>query len=545
MLVHKNYNCCFLSRPRRFGKTLFLKTIDSLFQGDRKLFEGLWIGKSDYRFEKHPVLNFNMAYDDVSASDDLVIRIKRSLIKQADKAGVRLTSDCSIGEMFEDLLEGIHEKRGGGAVVLVDEYDAPVTDHISDKELALANRKILHDFYRSMKNNIDYIHFAFVTGITRFAMTSLDSGPNNFKDISLSPEFSGICGFTPSELDSCFQDRFEETLDILKDKCELPQSADIDDLKVEILKWYDGYNWLGNEHVLNPYSILNFFDEKEFDSFWPSTGRPSHLSALIRENPLEYLQPCLDSYPVKQIKKAELSDITVVPVLFHSGYLTIDSKTTRTRFINNQEIKEKALTFKTPNMEVASYSNADMLMDIFKPSHKYISEMSKNLTTALLNMNSVEVVRMLHNLLVSLSFHQHPTKSQNTQEQQPASEKFYHAILHASLLSAGFNVISEASGGEGRSDITLFINEQTCNVIELKYCASSIPVSDIAEKINAEKQRTEDRSEKELAAALDSAEDQMKRKDYAGPYRATRHKVICLALAIRDRTEVAARFVDA
>ncbi|MDR1314652.1 MAG: AAA family ATPase, partial [Deltaproteobacteria bacterium] len=151
-----------------------------------ELFKDLWIGaQSDYGFPRHPVLKFNMAYDDLKVRDDLVSEIKWSLQKQAVKHGVRLNTERSYGGMMEDLLEGIHEKHGVGAVILVDEYDAPVTDHISDRNLALACRDVLHDFYRSIKKNIEHVRFAFVTGITRFAMTSLDSGANMFKDISI------------------------------------------------------------------------------------------------------------------------------------------------------------------------------------------------------------------------------------------------------------------------------------------------------------------------------------------------------------------------
>jgi hypothetical protein len=366
ILKVNKFKSCFLSRPRRFGKTLLLDTIDSLFQGERNLFDGLWIGKSEYKFERHPVLNFNMAYSEIAVKGDLISRIKRSLERHAKKEGVQFTSSDSSGQMLEDLLEGIYEKRGARAVILVDEYDAPVADHVYDKDLALANRNVLHDFYRSMKQNIKYIHFAFITGITRFAMTSMDSGPNNFKDISLLPEYAGICGFTPSELDNCFENRFEETLESLKTKGGIPKNADVDDLKAEILKLYDGYNWLGDEHVFNPYSILNFFDEKEFKSYWPLTGRPSHLSSLIRKNPLSYIQLSLDSHSVKQIRKTELSNITLVPVMFHSGYLTIDNKTTITQIRNTKIIEEEAFTFRTPNMEVACNSIESIFSGYFQ-----------------------------------------------------------------------------------------------------------------------------------------------------------------------------------
>ncbi|MDR1081373.1 MAG: ATP-binding protein [Deltaproteobacteria bacterium] len=538
------YKSCFLSRPRRFGKTLLLKTIDSLFQGDRKLFEGLWIDKSDYQFKKHPVLNFNMAYADIRTPDDLIGNIEDDLREMASEQSVTVTSN-SYGRMMEQLLKSLSKKYGIGAVILVDEYDAPVTRHISDRKLCEANRDVLHEFYQSMKTNLDYIHFAFVTGITRFAMTSMDSGPNNFMDISLLPEFAGICGFTPSELDSCFKERFEETLEGLKDKGELPQSADVDDMRAEILKWYDGYNWLGSEHVLNPYSILHFFHKKKFGSYWPSSGRPSHLSALLKKNPLDYIQLSHDGHPAQKIRKTELSNITLEPILFHSGYLTIDSETPMSRIQNFKHIQQETLSLKIPNKEVSIDYIETISRNIFKPKRKYISDLSKNLPVALLNRNSDEVVRLLHDILVSISFHLHPSNRQKKPDRRYESEKVYHCIIHSSLLSAGFNVMSEASGGDGRSDMTLFLDTNTCVVIELKRCTPSKSAQDTTDFSDDEIIRSEARRrEKELSAALDIAEEQMKEKDYAGPYRATRHRVICMALAIRNRTEVAVRFVE-
>jgi hypothetical protein len=187
-----------------------LKTFDSLFQVDRTLFDGLWIDKSDYRFEKHPALNFNMAYADISTQDDLISNIEKHLMGMAAEQNLSVTS-ISFDIMLEHLLKVFSEKYGVGTVILVDEYDGQVTRHILNRKLAQANRDGLHDFYQSMKTDIDYINFTFatfvtgITGITRFAMTALDSGPNNFMDIWLLKKFSGICGFTTSDLDSCFK----------------------------------------------------------------------------------------------------------------------------------------------------------------------------------------------------------------------------------------------------------------------------------------------------------------------------------------------------
>jgi hypothetical protein len=140
-----------------------------------------------------------MAFTEISSKDDLISAIKENLRDMAVEQNVTVTSN-SYGMMLEQLLKALSKEHGVGAVILVDEYDAPVTDHISDKDLALANRNVLHDFFRVMKTNIKYIHLAFITGITRFTMNSMDSGPNNFMDISLLPEYAGICGSHPAIL---------------------------------------------------------------------------------------------------------------------------------------------------------------------------------------------------------------------------------------------------------------------------------------------------------------------------------------------------------
>jgi hypothetical protein len=168
------------------------------------------------------------------------------------------------------LIQALKKQYNSSVVVLVDEYDAPVTRHMDNQKLAETNAGVLHDFFASLKDNAvsSCVHFSFVTGITRYALTSMDSGPNHFKDISLEPKYAGICGFTLEEFDSLFANRLEPTLEILKKTGEMESSATVADLKKEILRWYDGYNWGGETRVLNPYTILNFFEHNEFDTYW-------------------------------------------------------------------------------------------------------------------------------------------------------------------------------------------------------------------------------------------------------------------------------------
>ncbi|MDR1038736.1 MAG: AAA family ATPase, partial [Deltaproteobacteria bacterium] len=265
----KGPKSCFLSRPRRFGKTLLLDTLAELFRGNRELFKGLKIdGKKDCPSEIHPVLRLNMAYDRLSSKDDLFSVIDWDLRYAAKIENLKISSKSFSGMLLE-LLRGLSNKYGVGAAVLIDEYDAPVARHISNRKLASDNREVLYDFYTSLKKHINYIRFVLVTGVTRFAMTALDSGPNNFVDISLDPNYAGICGFTISEFNRLFSGRLRGTLDSLKTKGTIDQNTDREALKAMILDWYDGYNWLGTQPVLNPYSILNFFNENRFGDYWP------------------------------------------------------------------------------------------------------------------------------------------------------------------------------------------------------------------------------------------------------------------------------------
>jgi hypothetical protein len=310
-----------------------------------------------------------MAFDEISTPDDLIGMIKRKLTEMAVDNDLSITNG-SCGEILRQLLKGLSKKHGVGAVILVDEYDAPVTDHISDRNLALACRNVLHDFYRSIKTNLIFIRFTFVTGITRFAMTAVDSGANNFIDISLDEKFAGICGFTLHEFNVLFEDRFEATLTKLKANGQLPPGADVGDLKDKILEWYDGYNWLGKENVLNPYSIIRFFYKNQLGSYWPLPGKPSLLSSLFRDKILDFREPGFSVYPEKQITQTDIYGIGPVPVLFHSGYLTIDKVIDIPVLVNNISALERAYTFTIPNTEVGIDLKSVIFNDIFKLEQK-------------------------------------------------------------------------------------------------------------------------------------------------------------------------------
>jgi hypothetical protein len=523
-LMIKDFKFVFLSRPRRFGKTLLLDVAEELFLGNQELFRDLWIGSdSDYAFQRHPVLRFDMSYDGLATKEDLEENIKADLRRIAKKEGFTVIAS-SCGRMLEEILEGVSEKYGIGAVILVDEYDDPVSSLISHRKLASGFLDVLRGFYKALKKLKKYIRFALVTGVTRYAMSAMDSGANNFMDISLSPEYAGVCGFSVSEFDTLFRDRFADALKSLKINGNIDQDADDKTLVAKILEWYDGYNWLGAEQVLNPYSIISFFYRNEFGDYWPSSGKPSHLSALVRKRPLEFIQPNLDGYPAEQIGKVDLGQkIEAVPVLFHSGYLTIDSVIYRDRTINGKTVKEKAFTFRTPNLEVALNFRESFFKAAFDLGKSEFNDFAENLPKAFLNRDSGKTAGLIHDLLAGIASIRHKS-----------SEKFYHAVLQAAFLAAGLEVLCEVRSGYGRSDMVVLLDDRIRVVIELKYLQAD------ESDCNGEGIL----SEKEFTASLDAAEKQIRVRDYSGAHRLPAMEIICLALTIRGKYEVAARYLE-
>jgi hypothetical protein len=479
-----------------------------------------------------------MAYSKLLTASDLADRIEDNLKALAKINKIRLSQN-SYGEMLGELLQGLCKRHGTEAVILIDEYDAPVSWNITDDKLAPAYVKVLHDFYTSIKTHKDLIRFALVTGITRFAYAAIESGANNFTDISLMPKFAGICGFTIKEFNRLFANRFGKTLSALKKAGDISQNADETTLVKKILSWHDGYNWLGKQGILNPFSIIKLFDKKRLAAYWPLSGIPSHLSQLASERPLEFIQPKLDSYLSQQIRMAELGKVEPASILFHSGYLTIDKRIHLETESEDRAVKpedrtvkpedeedtdsEEAFILRIPNKEVGKHYKSFIFTRIFNNTINDFKDFTKKMIHCLLEANSTEIAKVLHDLLAGITFKQHMK-----------AEKYYHSLFHAAFVGAGIEVLSETGSSKGQADMSLFLDGKIRVVIELKYRQAN------GSNVDGES----DRAVRVLSSALDDAENAMKTKDYPGPFRANAKKIICLALAVRGRDEVAARFLD-
>ena len=287
----------FLSRPRRFGKSLFLDTL-------KELFEGLDIhDKWDWSI-RHPVLRLSFGGGNFKESGYLHTNLMAQLAAIERRAGVG-SAHTSAPERFGDLIEALHERAGQRTVVLVDEYDKPILDALEEPETACANRDYLRGLYATIKDRDAHIKLTFLTGVSKFSKVNLFSGLNNLLDITLDPSYSSICGYTDADLDTVFA----------------PELPGLD--RDEIRRWYNGYGWLGEEKVYNPFDILLLFRHRRFGAWWFETGTPTFLieTLLARGIGSLDLENMLGSDAL--LSAFDVEHIATEALLFQTGYLTI------------------------------------------------------------------------------------------------------------------------------------------------------------------------------------------------------------------------------
>ncbi|MDE0125890.1 MAG: AAA family ATPase, partial [Bryobacterales bacterium] len=248
----------FLSRPRRFGKSLFLDTLKELFEGSRDLFEGLEICERWDWSVRHPVVRLSFGSGNFKVPGYVEVNLMAQLRRIGRRAGVEPLDETG-PERFSQLVETLHHQTGRQVAVLVDEYDKPILDALEEPAVARANRDHLRDLYATIKDSDAHIRFCFLTGVSKFSKVSLFSGLNNLRDITLNPAYSAVCGYTEADLDAVFAPEFEG-LD-----------------RERVREWYSGYSWGGAERVYNPFDVLLLLADREFGPWWFETGTPRFL----------------------------------------------------------------------------------------------------------------------------------------------------------------------------------------------------------------------------------------------------------------------------
>ena len=297
----------FLSRPRRFGKSLFLDTIKELFEGNEELFEGLHVHASWNWSERNAVVRLDFGGGSFGEPGLLEANVMEQLAAAERRLGIE-TEYLTAPGRFAYLLEALHRKTGRPVVVLVDEYDKPILDALEIPEVALANRNYLRGLYGMVKSNDAHVRFTFLTGVSKFTKVSIFSDLNNLTDITLDRRYPAICGYTESDLDTVFA----------------PELVGLD--RERIRHWYNGYRWRGEERVYNPFDVLLLFDSREFKAHWFETGTPSFLLKRLFQR--RVASPSLEQMVGTEdlLSAFDVNTIGTEALLFQTGYLTITAE---------------------------------------------------------------------------------------------------------------------------------------------------------------------------------------------------------------------------
>jgi len=421
-----NHSYAFLSRPRRFGKSLFVDTLQEIFEGNKKLFGGLYIeDKWDWN-DKYPVIK--ISFGGSRSTQELKRAILDILRYNQKKLSIKCHTTEDYALCFKQLIEESYDKYQKPVVILIDEYDKPILDNLDQREVAFECREILKRLYTQIKESDRYIKFAFLTGVSKFSKASIFSGLNNLEDISLTPRFGTICGYTQNDIESSF----------------LPYLNGVDLEKLK--EWYNGYNFF-NDKVYNPFDILLFIkNDFLFDNYWFNTGTPSFLVKLFREN--EYNLAEFEHIKVGKdlLESFDLDNLSLETIMFQSGYLTIKEQIFRRNRI------EYILTY--PNYETKISFN-DYLIGYFVVNPQKKTRIRNGLIDTLEEADLESLEQVIKSLFASIAYNNF------TNNYIENYEGFYASVFYAYFAGAGFDkIIAEEATSEGRIDLSVFIDDK-------------------------------------------------------------------------------------
>ena len=436
-------NVFFLSRPHRFGKSLFLSTLKAYFEGKKELFDGLYIAKVEAElarqqkrepWEARPVLYFDLNAKNYKNSDTLPNSLSAQLLDFEQLYNVERTENDPENR-FIKLIKTLYRETGKRVVILVDEYDKPLLETIENEELNQANRATLRAFYEVIKQCDGAIHFALLTGITKFSKTTLFSSVNNLNDISLLDEFAGVCGFTEQELEQHLTPEIEALATAQKSSVE----KTLETLK----KKYDGYCFASSgEHVYNPFSLLNVLANSSYGYYWFEAATPTYLVNYIKRKQ-EFI-PEFDkdlSIGVNAVQDFRYNDDdAIVPLLFQSGYLTIKKYLTSANLLRlgypNEEVRFGFLEELIPH-----YSS--------RLTRTNIEPTIWNLYEWLNSGNLVDTMKLVEEVLAGILYGNIP----NNETGRPLREQYYQSVLYAVFRLLGLHAQSEVVCASGRIDM--------------------------------------------------------------------------------------------
>lgn len=416
----------FLSRPRRFGKSLFLDTLGELFSGTEQLFRGLEAHKR-WDWRRHfPVVRLSFAEGVLHSRDALDARIRDLLRINGEALGVQLSQGLDIAGAFGELIRQAYRQHGEPVVVLVDEYDKPILDNLTQPEIGCEMRDGLRNLYSVIKGADAHVRFAFLTGVSKFSKVNLFSGLNNLLDITVSAEYSAICGYTEADLDQVFA----------------PELDGLD--RNSIRTWYNGYNWTG-EAVYNPFDVLLLFKERKFRAWWFETATPTFLVEVLTERNTWLPRLGQLQADAAMLSAFDIDHISTEALLWQTGYLTIDRE--------QQVFGEYLYQLRYPNREVYQ-SLTNSLLRAWSADAQAVLSQKQSLGKLLLANDFAGMQALFTAFFASIPhdwYRNNPIASY---------EGYYASVFYAYFASLGLDLTPEESSNAGRLDMALRFNGQ-------------------------------------------------------------------------------------
>jgi hypothetical protein len=491
----KESHFVFLSRPRRFGKSLLCSTLKYYFQGRKDLFEGLAIAELEKEWKQYPVLHFDMSlcknqYDTAG----IVSELNRQLSAFELRFG-RIETEDSPGKRFAGLLRRAHEQTGLRVAVILDEYDAPLLDYMNQPEQMKVVRRIMQEFYQVVKACDADEQFVFITGITKFSQLSIFSTLNNLTNISMDPVYSALCGITEDELLTVF----DPDIQMLADRYRCPKEEMIDRLKLN----YDGYHFCdGSEDIYNPYSLVNVFKSKSLDYFWFASGTPTFLFDAMKRFKTNLLDLPRLQVPVTEFDVPTEGMTSALPLLYQSGYLTI----------KGYDMLHNKFTLDFPNAEVKVGFMDNFLVRMMNLPNTGSRGFADDFYAYLYTHRLDEAMKAMQSFFASIPYLEFGEKELDDITKY---EAYYQVLTYVVFSMFNCRTYTEVKSARGRTDLVVFMRDATY-VMELKMHGTAT----------------------DALAQIDS-------KDYAIPYQTEGKPVVKIGMAFSQETKTLKEWVIA
>ena len=459
----------FLSRPRRFGKSLLISTMKELFLGNKELFKNLWI-YDKVNWQKHPVIHISFSTLDYK-EQTLNKAISNKIDKIAADYKISLKTEL-YSTKFEELIHELAKTQK--VVILIDEYDKPIIDYIEDTEQAKENMAVLKNFYSVLKDADSYLRFLFITGVSKFSKVSIFSDLNNLEDITIDSNSACLTGITEQELKAYFEPYIQ--------KLEEKYSKYNINVRKKIRTEYLGYSWDGVCFLYNPFTLLNLFKKSTFGDYWFQSGTPTFLMKLIKEQHYTTFDLENKTLFVSTFDKYEIEDITLISLLFQTGYLTI----------KKYDQIDMTITLDYPNNEVERAFSIHLLANLNGGKTVTTNSMLYQMTVAVEENKIEKFLELLSELFKGIAYPLIDNK-----------EKYYHSVFYLVVKMLGFNIESEIMTIDGRIDCVLKTKD-VIYIIEFKTGNTIKAINQIRDKAYHQKYESDKRKVQLLGIDFDT-----------------------------------------